>query len=217
MGPEGARSLRSDEDIVYLKPARYHRISNQRTMAAPGHRLGTHHNGRAFLHLLRQPVDFGRELRRLHVVGVAAKSLVTPCVIQTVRLRLPAAPQTLAPACTDTHLGQRSEQPFLSELRVPARPRVAPHIDKHFAAAFPECVQERPDRKRRVPDCFEGAVRHTLLEKEEAARCFSGRLAAFYPCYALAVSTSSRTASSSTASLVVLGNAIASTSSIRLA
>src|ERR1017187_4146564 len=143
-----------DEDILHHAASRQHSIANQRPVAPPWDRLGTHHRDAAKTRQAHQPCNLDGELFRLHVVGVATEALVPPAVINALIAgqRMAKTAQPLAPDRSDPSAFQLGKQSRLFVLRIPARARNAPHIHQRAPFVLLARLQKDLDRKRRMPN-----------------------------------------------------------------
>jgi len=69
------------DDFEHTQTANKEGIGDQRAVAAPRDRLGTHEGCWAFTGESSGVIESGGEFRRLHVVGVATKAVVAPAEI----------------------------------------------------------------------------------------------------------------------------------------
>src|SRR3954447_16472142 len=72
--------------------SRDQRVRNQRSVAAPGHRLCAHEDHTLLFREIETTLQTAFELRRLHVVGVATEAGIAPPGVRGVRPR--TAPPT---------------------------------------------------------------------------------------------------------------------------
>jgi hypothetical protein len=127
-------------------------IANQRTMASPGHSLGTHQHAalarRQFQHLLNVLC----ELRRFHVIRVTAKREILPAGVDGIVPRVTQSAQTQQMRIANIERAQRFAEGFAIELRIVTRSRHGPYIEyAHNVIGF-EQIDESVERPIRVPD-----------------------------------------------------------------
>lgn len=85
-------ALRFGSDVFAFHAANEQRIGNERAVASPRHRLGTHQDqSLAFFRLRNQSIDRLLEFFRLHVIRVTAERPVPPTFVGRL-LRRPAKP-----------------------------------------------------------------------------------------------------------------------------
>lgn len=74
--------MKSACDFARFNPSSQQRICNQRAMTAPGNGFGAHDRNPLRFRKLYQIVQIFPELGRLHVIGVATETGITPSGIQ---------------------------------------------------------------------------------------------------------------------------------------
>ena len=111
-------AARSAHDMLDMNAARGKRIGDERSMATPRHGLGAHDGGLLFSRGLHKLLDSLTKLRRLHVIGVAAKACVAPAGIQRVRSCMAQATEGSQMRVVDADGLQRFWQHVAIELRV---------------------------------------------------------------------------------------------------
>jgi hypothetical protein len=79
--PMRLQTLRTG-DLASGHAVRGQGVGDQRTVAAPRHGLGAHERDAVGPRQLEEAPEFGIEVRRLHVVGVAAEREVAPAGVR---------------------------------------------------------------------------------------------------------------------------------------
>src|SRR5437868_10018642 len=125
-------SSRRALNFLDRKTPNQERVSNQRTMTAPRHRLSAHQCNSLLPGMRDQLLQSNLKLRRLHVVCIPSKALVPPACVDRVppRMSQTAKPGQMAIANASTSQGPR--QYHAVELRIVARAWNRSHVDQLF-------------------------------------------------------------------------------------
>ena len=146
-------------DVLGLDAAHEQGIGDERAMAAPGQGLGAHQGKAVLARKQDQLLEILLELRRLHVIGIAAKRGVAPAAVDRVAPGMPQAAQPRHVNIADAGFFQRSRQRCLVELRVARRARQRAHVGYARDAVRAKQLDELVDRTRRMAD---GQDRHSF-------------------------------------------------------
>jgi hypothetical protein len=125
-------------------------------MAAPGHRLRAHDRRGLALSEGDQPIERGREGRRLHVVRVAAEALVPPPEVGRVGLGFAQPAQVRDVRVDDAVRHEFFGEPGAIEVRMARGARHGAHVGEVAHAVLEEQRDERFKRTRGVPDGEDG-------------------------------------------------------------
>ena len=152
-GREAVRPAPSLVDyLLDWDAAHAERVRDQRAVAAPRHRFGTHDGGAALGRQLDQLLDGCPELRRLHVVGVAAKRCIAPARVGRIRPWPAQAAEIRHVQVGDPAARHRLLQGVAVELRIVARARHGAHIYQTLDAVRSQQRDELLGRPGGVPD-----------------------------------------------------------------
>ena len=146
------------DDFAHIDTARNQRIGDERPVASPGNSFRAHQGDSLRRRQLKTLFEGILKLRRLHVVGIAAKARIAPSHVRRV---LPRPTETAEPghvrisdACALKRLGQL----ILPELRIVARLGDGADVNQPLYPVRGEQIKEFVDRTCRMPD---GEDRHT--------------------------------------------------------
>ena len=147
-------------NLTRLDPSRQQRVSNQRSMTTPGHRLGAHQHDALLLRQVDATLQAVFELRGLHVVGIATEAGIAPTGVRRVGPRTPQAAQPGHVSVVDLRAVQSRRQLVAIELGIVSRARDRPHVDDALDAVRLEEAEEFVDRARGMPDREDHQGRH---------------------------------------------------------
>ena len=93
-------------------------VANQRPMASPGNRFGTHQRAALAGRQFRDPLNVLGELRRLHVIRIAAKREIVPAGVEGIGSRVAQSPETRKMRIADIKRAQGFSECLAIELRI---------------------------------------------------------------------------------------------------
>lgn len=129
-----------------------HGVGDKGAMAAPGDGLGAHDRGRGRARYFGQSGDAFGELRRGHVVGVAAEGGVAPAGVGGVFVGVASAAEGFQMRVVNVGGTERGRQFVGVELRNVARFRDGTDIDEMFHVVRVQQIEELFDGVGRVTD-----------------------------------------------------------------
>src|SRR6185369_2632440 len=136
----------SAADLAHRDASDEQRVSDERAMAAPGHRLGAHQDdpltGRQFDAL----ADRRLERRRLHVIGEPSKTAVAPSEVDRVGTGPPQSPQTWHVRVPDMSGRQRCGEPVIGKLWIVTRAWNLPYVHQMLDLVPGQELEKRVDR-----------------------------------------------------------------------
>ena len=127
-------------------------VANQRPMASPGNRFGTHQRAALAGRKFRDPLNVLGELRRLHVIRIAAKREIVPSRVDGIGSRVAQSPKTRKMRIANIERAQGFSECLAIELGIVTRLRHCPHIEYPHDLIGSEQIDEGADRPIRVPD-----------------------------------------------------------------
>lgn len=139
-------------DVAGFSPAHEQRVGDQRPMTAPWHRFGAHQRESVASGQFEQFVDCSAKLRRLHVIGVAAKRQIPPAGVGRVWRRAAQPAQRRAMHVGNPRRTQRLRQILTIELRIVSGPRHRPHINDSCDSMRPQKTDKLGDGTRGMAD-----------------------------------------------------------------
>ena len=142
----------SAHDVFDAYAADEQRVANERAMAAPRHRFGTHDRGALCARELEQALQAVTKFFAAHIIGVAAKGSVTPAEIHGIVLRVTKPAEIFEVHVLDSLFAQRSGERIGIELRNAPRFRDAADVHETFDTVPVQDGQKFFDRARRMPD-----------------------------------------------------------------
>src|SRR5581483_8347536 len=139
-------------DVTNLTASALERIRDERAVAPPGHGLGAHDRGAPPPGELNEFVDRGRELWRLHVVGIAAEAVVAPRAVDGIRARPAQAAELGRVQVLDAGLAHRDLEGRLGEVRHAPRSGRGADVDEGAHVVAPQQLDQVLRRARGVTD-----------------------------------------------------------------
>lgn len=143
------RSSRAD-DFLDRDPPADQCVSYQGAMAAPRHRLGTHHRETLPLRSFGKTLDGRAERGCLHVVRVTPERSIPPAGVWRMRTWVAKPAQGSNVFVADVRCLQRLRQCLAIELRIAPRARHGAHVDDELDVVRQEQGNEVPDGSRGV-------------------------------------------------------------------
>jgi len=128
------------------------RIGDQRTMASPGHCLGTHDRDRLLLSGRDETLERRFKLGSLHIIRVAPEGSVPPARVGGIRPGVAQPSQILHLHVGDSRNPQGIGQYVAIELRIVPRLRDGPYVRQPLDAIRLKHSDERFDRASRMAD-----------------------------------------------------------------
>jgi hypothetical protein len=147
-----ATRLRDAVNFTHFDAARQQRVGNQRSVTSPGHGFRAHQCDLFLLRYFDALLEVLLEFRRLHVIRVAAEARISPAGIQRVFSRPAQTAEAGHVRVMDTHAFERQGQLRSAKLRIVARLRNLPDVDKALHAVRGQEIGELVDRTGRVAD-----------------------------------------------------------------
>jgi len=145
-------AARSAHDVLRANSAHKQGVSDERAMAAPGHRFSAHQGDLTLLSRLDRRFDALRKLLRLHVIRIAAKGGISPASVGRIAPGMAKAAKTWHVDIFQAELHDRSSQRILIELRIVSGTRHRAHIHDASCPVYPEQMDEFIDRARGMTD-----------------------------------------------------------------
>jgi hypothetical protein len=153
------------------------RVGDQRAVASPRHRLGTHDGRGAPGRELLETREARGEALALHVVRIPSKGRVAPAEIDGVGTRVAQPAQRLHVPIAYLDGVERARERRAVELRIVTRPGNGAHVDHLLHSVSAEQLHELPRGARGVPDRVESAHRaarpprsHETMRSSQRAR-----------------------------------------------
>ena len=112
---------RGAEDVLHVDRPCHERIRQQHAVTLPPHGFRAHHRHSSTVTKRQQLVNRCGELRRLHVIGIAAERLVLPGAVCGIGAWLSEAAEILEMPVLNAFSGETSRQSIAAEMRMPAR------------------------------------------------------------------------------------------------
>jgi hypothetical protein len=156
-------------DVEHLHAPHQQGVADQRSVAAPRHRLGAHDGGGLLARDVQQVVDPRDEFRCLHIVRVPAERGVAPSAVNGLLGRTAQAAQLLEPHIPDAVGGHTDRQRVLHVLRVVPRFGDRAHVGQGCDAVRGEHLDQFGQRMRGVPD-GEHCRRHAASQPPVSVR-----------------------------------------------
>jgi len=141
---------RNAKNIFHRKSPHHQRIPDQRPMAPPRHRLGTHDRRSLVARELLQTLQPRQKLLRLHIIRISAKTSIVPTHIPRVRLRTPQPAQLFQMHIPNPRRPQMPRQRLPIKLRIAPRTRNTPHIHHAPHPMRPQQFNKFHQRPRRM-------------------------------------------------------------------
>jgi hypothetical protein len=139
-------------DLAHLDTSGQQRVGDQRPMATPQHGFRAHQHHALVFRESNTPIQTVRELRRLHVIGIATEAGVAPRGVRRVRSRMAQATQSRQVPIVNPRAMQSRRQSAATELRIVTRSRNRAHVDHALDPMRLEQSDERGERTCGVPD-----------------------------------------------------------------
>ena len=162
-----SRRFPNRHDVTYLEPASHDRIRDQLPVTLPPLRLGAHHgdipkSGTPSLGPRQQRIERRGEFRRLHMVGVPAKPLVTPTAVGRIHAWFAQTTKPREVSVPDPVPGQNCGKGVAFEVRVASRTRHRSHVSNPVDPVGVQQRQELVGRSRRMADRKQRRMTQTL-------------------------------------------------------
>ena len=148
------------EDIDDSVAGGFEVIRDERAMALPPQRLGTHDGGAFFAREFQESIDAGAELRSHHKIGIAAKRFVAPGAVGGIRQRFATPSKFRKMNIFNADFGERFGQILLAEVRQAARARKSADIRERLNILRREQFEELLDAAVGMAD---GPKLHVLI------------------------------------------------------
>ncbi len=146
-------ALSRANDVLDVNTSNKKRVADQRPVASPGNRFGTHQRtalaGRDFL----DPLNVLGELGGLHVIRIAAKREIVPAGVGGIGAGVAQAPKTRKVRISDSERAQGRCERLAVEVGIVPRPRHGSHVEYSQNLVGREQIDKIAQRPIRVPDC----------------------------------------------------------------
>ena len=134
------------DHVQHRHTANDERVRDELTVTAPRDGLGAHDRGRPLGGQSEERRETLAELRRVHVVGVAAEARLAPSHVRRIGLDRTPAAERRQPVVSYAGRRERSLERLARELRMSPRRREPPHVGD---AADGVSLQQRDQRLQR--------------------------------------------------------------------